>query len=195
MSKIFIFLIILILGFGFLFLLKDMVEKAKIKTELEQETKEEVSLTKISIITLYDNYQFDPRLKTGWGFSCLVRRLRRPKATSSAEGRSPKGEGRFNILFDTGADSETLLSNMEKMEINPKNIDFVFISHLHGDHTGGLPGLLAIKPDLKVYKPESFSAPAEIINGVWTTGPLGTWINKFKERINNHYWLCSPGSC
>ena len=177
MSKIFIFLTILILGFGFYFLLKDMVEKAKIKTELEHKIRKGVSLNKISIITLYDNYQFDPKLKVGWGFSCLIKINEK------------------NILFDTGGDSETLLSNMEKMEINPKNIDFVFISHLHGDHTGGLAGVLAIKPDLNVYKPESFSAPNEIINGVWTTGPLGTWIKEQSLIINSEKGLIIITGC
>ena len=177
MSKIFIFLTILILGFGFHFLLKDMVEKAKIETELGVTIKEKIPLIKISITTLYDNYQFDPDLKIGWGFSCLIK------------------VNEKRILFDTGADSETLLSNMEKMEINPKEIDFVFISHLHGDHTGGLSGLLAIKPDLKVYKPESFSAPEEIIDGVWTTGPLGTWIKEQSLVINSEKGLIIITGC
>ena len=26
----------------------------------------------ISIVTVYDNYQQNPGLKTGWGFSCLI---------------------------------------------------------------------------------------------------------------------------
>jgi len=177
MSKIFIFLTILILGFGFHFLLKDMVEKAKIGTELGPTIKEGIPSIKISITTLYDNYQSDPGLKIGWGFSCLI-----------------KVNGK-RILFDTGADSETLLSNMEKMEINPKNIDFVFISHLHGDHTGGLPGLLAIKPGLKVYKPESFFASDEIISGVWTTGPLGTWIKEQSLILNTKKGLIIITGC
>lgn len=136
----------------------------------------------VSIVTVYDNYQIDSRLKTGWGFSCLVR-------------RSLKGEGGFNILFDTGADSLTLLSNMKKMEINPKEIDFVFISHLHGDHTGGLSGLLEMNPDLKVYKPESFSDPTEIIKGVFTTSPLNTWIKEQSLILNTKKGLVVITGC
>ncbi|RLC38052.1 MAG: MBL fold metallo-hydrolase [Candidatus Nealsonbacteria bacterium] len=180
MPKTVIFaLIILILGLDFYFLFiqpklleKPMIEKVKTTLESSKETE-----GKIFIITLYDNYQTDPRLKTGWGFSCLI-----------------KMNGK-RILFDTGADSETLLSNMGKMEINPKEIDFVFISHLHGDHTGGLSGLLAIKPDLKVYKPESFSAPEKIIDGVWTTGPLGTWIKEQSLVINSEKGLIIITGC
>jgi 7,8-dihydropterin-6-yl-methyl-4-(beta-D-ribofuranosyl)aminobenzene 5'-phosphate synthase len=115
---------------------------------------------KVTLITIYDNYQADPKLETRWGFSCLI------KINDE------------NILFDTGGDSSTLLSNMEKLNIDPKEIDFVFISHLHGDHTGGLPGILERKPDLDVYAPDFFSKPTEIIKGVWTTGPLGDWIKE-----------------
>jgi 7,8-dihydropterin-6-yl-methyl-4-(beta-D-ribofuranosyl)aminobenzene 5'-phosphate synthase len=131
-----------------------------LEKELKTSSSETMGKAKITLVTIYDNYKANPELKTGWGFSCLV-----------------KTEGK-NILFDTGAESETLLSNMEKVEIDPKEIDFIFISHLHGDHTGGLAGILKIKPNLKVYKPESFSSPTQIINGVWTTGPLGTDIKE-----------------
>lgn len=168
-------LVSLLTLFGFIYWgQKEEVSEEEVK---RGEEKMETKISKVSLITVYDNYQFDPELKTGWGFSCLIK----------INGKS--------ILFDTGADSETLLSNMEKMEINAKNIDFVFISHLHGDHTGGLSGILAIKPDLKVYKPESFSAPDEIINGVWTTGPLGTWIKEQSLVINSEKGLIVITGC
>lgn len=144
-----------------------MVEKTEIRTKLES----------VSIVTLYDNYQSNPQLKTGWGFSCLVK------------------VGDKNILFDTGGDALTLLSNMEEMEIDPKEIDFVFISHLHGDHTGGLSGILKTSPDLKVYKPESFFEPTEIIDGVWTTGPLGTWIKEQSLIVNTNKGLVIITGC
>ncbi|MBU7044192.1 MAG: MBL fold metallo-hydrolase [Theionarchaea archaeon] len=46
------------------------------------------------------------------------------------------------ILFDTGCESEPLLHNMEKMHVDPGDIDCIFLSHCHYDHTGGLWGLL-----------------------------------------------------
>lgn len=42
------------------------------------------------------------------------------------------------ILFDTGARPETVLHNAEEMNIDLSTITDVFISHSHGDHTGGL---------------------------------------------------------
>ena len=170
MPKIVIFaLIILILGLSVYFFLKE-------KTQAELPEKP-MAKENILITTCYDNYLADSRLKNGWGFSALIKLEEQ------------------NILFDTGADSSTLLSNMEKLEINPKEIDFVIISHLHEDHTGGLPGILEIKPGLKVYKPESFSGPDQIINGVWTTGPLGTWIKEQSLILNTKKGLIIITGC
>ncbi|UCC20062.1 MAG: MBL fold metallo-hydrolase, partial [Promethearchaeota archaeon] len=46
------------------------------------------------------------------------------------------------ILFDTGLNDKQnhpspLLKNMEALGINLKDFNYVFISHLHGDHVGG----------------------------------------------------------
>ena len=138
----------------------------------------ESSQTKVTLITLYDNYQHDPDLKTGWGFSCLVK------------------AGGNNILFDTGADSPTLLDNMKKLEIDPKDINMIVLSHIHGDHTGGLLGILEMNSELTLYLPKSFpndfkkgvesykakvveiGDPIEITENVSTTGELGTWIKE-----------------
>jgi len=138
----------------------------------------ESSQAKVTLITLYDNYQHDPDLKTGWGFSCLVK------------------AGGNNILFDTGADSPTLLDNMKKLEIDPKDINMIVLSHIHGDHTGGLLGILEMNSELTLYLPKSFpndfkkgvesykakvvevGDPMVISEGVSTTGELGTWIKE-----------------
>lgn len=47
--------------------------------------------------------------------------------------------GKQKLLIDC---SEGTLVNMRKSGINPMQIDYVFISHLHGDHYFGLPGLI-----------------------------------------------------
>ena len=53
-------------------------------------------------------------------------------------------------LFDTGQ-GEVLVSNAEKMNINLKEIDTVFLSHGHDDHTGGLKEFLKLAPDTRVF--------------------------------------------
>lgn len=140
--------------------------------------------SKISITTVYDNYQVDPKLATSWGFGCVI--------------RTPKKA----ILFDTGGDSSILLSNMEKMNIDPKDIDIVVISHIHGDHVGGLNGFLERNGKAKVYIPASFpnswrkkiksfgteyqdvKDSVQISDNVYTTGEMGTWIKEQSLVLN-----------
>ena len=93
-----------------------------------------------SIINVYDNYQAETGLATGWGFGCVVRM---PETT---------------VLFDTGGGNRVLLDNMRILGIDPEEIDVVVLSHNHGDHTGGLEGFLAENGDVDVYVPKSFPA-------------------------------------
>ena len=123
----------------------------------------------MKITIVYDNRTLDPSLASSWGFSCLV-------------------DG--DLLFDTGGDSHMLLSNMTKMGIDPAGITTVVLSHAHGDHTGGLGGLLGTGVRPTVYVPRSFPArfkadvrslttlvevhgPVEIRPGIRTTGEVG----------------------
>ena len=84
---------------------------------------------------LYDNTTFRKDLQADWGFSALI----------EAKGK--------RILFDTGGSGSILLSNMRKLEIAPNEIDEVFISHAHFDHTGGLSAFLNQNNDVKVWIP------------------------------------------
>jgi len=149
----------------------------------------------IKITIVYDNYEFDERLKTGWGFSCLV------------ELEDKK------ILFDTGGDSPTLLNNMEKLKMHSREIDIVVLSHIHGDHTGGLTGILEKNHDFIVYSPKSFPStfkdtvksygatsvdvddPTKIIDGVYTTGEMGTWIKEQSMIIKTDKGLVVITGC
>jgi 7,8-dihydropterin-6-yl-methyl-4-(beta-D-ribofuranosyl)aminobenzene 5'-phosphate synthase len=137
----------------------------------------ESSLTELVIV--YDNNPFDNRLRTAWGFSCLIRL---PAKT---------------ILFDTGGDSPTLLHNMTELQIDAGEVDIVVLSHIHGDHVGGLSGFLEENSAVTVYLPQSFPQSfkdevkslgakveevyeaGELFSGVYTTGELG---NGTKEQ-------------
>ena len=87
---------------------------------------------------VYDNNEYGPGLETEWGFSCVIEGLEK------------------TILFDTGGDHATLLSNMRKLKIDPGKIDVIVLSHIHGDHVGGLSGFLEENSDVTVYLPHSF---------------------------------------
>ncbi len=54
-----------------------------------------------------------------------------------------RGNKKTCILLDTGQKAEPLLHNMKLTGISPRDIDVIFLSHCHYDHTGGLEGILA----------------------------------------------------
>ena len=68
---------------------------------------------------LSDNRSNDSRLSTEHGLSILL-------ATE-----------RYKILLDTGA-SDVFIRNAKQLDIDLSNVDYVFISHGHSDHAGGL---------------------------------------------------------
>ena len=107
--------------------------------------------------------EWAPDLQADWGFAALIERENTPK-----------------ILFDTGGNGKILLSNMEKLRIDPASIDEVFISHLHFDHTGGLSEFLKVNDKVKIYVPSSLGLeneailkePQKIHENVFSTGEL-----------------------
>lgn len=118
----------------------------------------------MKITIVYDN-EANAGLTSGWGFSCLV-------------------ETEEKILFDTGDDGEKLICNLRQLNIQPKSIAAVAISHNHWDHTGGLREFLKLNNNAKVLHPKSFSKPTEISPGVHSTGALGTFIKEQSLVVN-----------
>jgi len=123
---------------------------------------------------LYDN-EAKTGFKKGWGFSCLV------------------GD---RFLFDTGADVNTLLFNMNRFHVKFERIDNVVLSHEHGDHVGGFQ-ILRKLGKVEVCVPRSFSSQfkrrlasyhnvsltevgeaREISERFFTTGELGSTIRE-----------------
>lgn len=52
-----------------------------------------------------------------------------------------RGSGR-TILFDTSQSADPVLGNMAALGKDPQDIDLIFLSHCHYDHTSGLVGIL-----------------------------------------------------
>jgi 7,8-dihydropterin-6-yl-methyl-4-(beta-D-ribofuranosyl)aminobenzene 5'-phosphate synthase len=61
--------------------------------------------------------------------------------------------GGKRILFDTGNNPEILAQNAKTKGIDLTKLDFVVMSHRHGDHMGGLTYLLKVNPRVRIYAP------------------------------------------
>lgn len=89
-----------------------------------------------SITILYDAFGPPSSMKKDWGFSALI------------EYRGKR------ILFDTGDNADIFAQNIKAKEVDLTKLDFAVISHRHGDHIGGMPYLLAVNPNIKIYAPK-----------------------------------------
>ncbi len=166
---------------------------AKVKSR-EDKAKEGLKVP-LKFTILYDNYVYQEGTKADWGFSCLI------------EGTEK------TILFDTGTQGEILLHNIDKLNVDIEKVQQVVISHIHGDHTGGLSTILDINHDLSVYLPISFpnefvrsvenkqarvitiDEPVEICQNVFSTGEMGDRIKEQSLIINHRKGLIIVTGC
>jgi 7,8-dihydropterin-6-yl-methyl-4-(beta-D-ribofuranosyl)aminobenzene 5'-phosphate synthase len=93
----------------------------------------------VTIKVVYDNYAHVDGLKADWGYSIVIEGLEK------------------HILFDAGANPTIFESNFKKMDIDAEKIDYLILSHEHGDHTAGIPAFIKLKKDIPVIIPYSFS--------------------------------------
>jgi len=124
----------------------------------------------LRLTIIYDNTAYDDRLTPEWGFSILVE------------------YGEHTVLFDTGG-SRTFMDNLHILDLDPKSVEVVVLSHDHGDHIGGLLPFLEEAGQPPVYVPKQFSwsfkrtvsdrtevievdAPMEIFPGIYSTGQV-----------------------
>ncbi len=70
----------------------------------------------------------DDALRAEHGFSALV--------------TITKGDRETTILFDAGRSPDGLVENMRRLELSPRDIDVIVLSHGHWDHTTGMDGLV-----------------------------------------------------
>src|SRR6185369_10278789 len=92
--------------------------------------------TKAQITVLYDAFGKAPAMQKDWGYAALVE------------------YGGKRILFDTGNNPNILAKNAKAKGIDLSKLDFVVMSHRHGDHMGGLAYLLSVNPKVTIYAPE-----------------------------------------
>jgi len=149
----------------------------------------------LKITIVFNNDSYDPSLKTDWGFACVITGLEK------------------TILFDTGADGDILLENMQKLHIKPEAIQIVVLSHYHGDHTGGLDRFLQENSNVTVYLLKSFpekiksmvhsrganmievEEPLQICRYVHTTGEITAHVNEQALLIRSDKGLIMVTGC
>lgn len=91
-------------------------------------------------------------------------------------------------MFDAGPDPVVLRHNASALGASLRGVDAIVVSHLHRDHTGGLPAAAAESPGAVTYLPEAYGAgwveglglkpvisdgTREILAGAWVVGPVG----------------------
>lgn len=87
------------------------------------------------ITILYDAFGKRSAMEKAWGYSAFIE------------------YGGKRILFDTGDNPDILARNAKVKGVDLSRLDFVILSHRHGDHMGGMDYLLRVNPDVKIYAP------------------------------------------
>ena len=94
------------------------------------------SPSKVQITVLYDAFSRNPGVHKDWGYAALIE------------------DGGRRILFDTGNNPDILAANARVKGVDLRKLDFVVMSHRHGDHMGGLSYVLRVNPGVAIYAPE-----------------------------------------
>ena len=90
----------------------------------------------VQITVLYDAFGKASTMQKDWGYAAFVE------------------YGGKRILFDTGNNPDMLAQNAKAKGVDLTKLDFVVMSHRHGDHMGGLTYLLKVNPTVKIYAPK-----------------------------------------
>jgi 7,8-dihydropterin-6-yl-methyl-4-(beta-D-ribofuranosyl)aminobenzene 5'-phosphate synthase len=88
------------------------------------------------ITVLYDAFGKASTMQKDWGYAAFVE------------------YGGKRILFDTGNNPDILVQNAKAKGVDLTKLDFVVMSHRHGDHMGGLAYLLKVNPTVRIYAPK-----------------------------------------
>jgi 7,8-dihydropterin-6-yl-methyl-4-(beta-D-ribofuranosyl)aminobenzene 5'-phosphate synthase len=92
--------------------------------------------SKAQLTVFYDAFGKTSTMAKDWGYAAFV-----------------EYDGK-RILFDTGNNPEILAQNAKAQGVDLAKLDFVVMSHRHGDHMGGLTYLLKVNPTVKIYAPK-----------------------------------------
>ncbi|HLQ22819.1 MAG TPA: MBL fold metallo-hydrolase [Gemmatimonadales bacterium] len=88
------------------------------------------------VTILYDAFGERAGLTRDWGFAALVEYAGK------------------RVLFDTGNNADIFAHNVQALHVDLRTLDFVVVSHRHGDHIAGLTHVLQVNPHVKIYAPK-----------------------------------------
>jgi 7,8-dihydropterin-6-yl-methyl-4-(beta-D-ribofuranosyl)aminobenzene 5'-phosphate synthase len=133
------------------------------------------------ITVLYDAFGKDAAMTKDWGYAALV----------EINGK--------RILFDTGDNPEILAANIKAKGVDLTRLDFVVMSHRHGDHMGGLTYLLSVNPKVKIYAPKEnfgvygFDLPSKFYRKAESLPPEMRYYGGAPPEIM-HFGTAFPGA-
>ena len=103
--------------------------------------------------------------------------------------------GGKQILFDTGNNPDILAQNAKARKIDFSKLDFVVMSHRHGDHMGGLAYVLSVNAKVPIYAPkEGFGVYGADLPGIFyrkdpTLAPEQRLLRRHTARCSA-LWVC-----
>jgi len=121
---------------------------------------------------VFDNRFISNECHSLWGFSAYLKE--------------------YKLLLDTGSNGRVLLKNMQVLGVDVEEIEYMFITHSHWDHIGGLDSIVELNPNITLFVPSSLSKhllkdlksmvknivictqkPMRLFDNLYTTGLLG----------------------
>ncbi len=114
---------------------------------------------------VFDNYIANEKLESFWGFSCMIN---------------------DNFLFDTGSNGRALVRNLVKMGFDIEKLEYLFISHPHWDHIGGIDSIVDINKNLTLFLPDSLSQL--YIRDLKTLSKEVKVINEYPRKLFDNFY-------
>ena len=114
---------------------------------------------------VFDNYRANEKLESFWGFSCMIN---------------------DDFLFDTGSNGRALVRNMVKMGFDIEKLKYLFISHPHWDHIGGIDSIVDINRNLILFLPDSLSSL--YIKDLKTLSKEVKVINEYPRKLFENFY-------